>query len=166
MKNDKFTFVNDVESDIVGPEEMITKKQEESSEPPHSYISEDERFERIQIVRLAIIILMIATGIFVFGLVWQDSTSLLAICNAVWLVAIMAFFTGWMMLMNNMNILSPLTYGAKTFAKMITGKRVDGDYYTYAKMKEENQIPKYYYRICFGVALVSAIPAIILMLIV
>lgn len=167
MGKDKFVFVNDIESDIVdhsGVDEL--NNNFESKLPEQEVISEDERFKRIQAIRSVIIMIMISAGIFIFTLIWQDDTSLLAICNALWLIVIMQFFVGWLMLMNNMNILSPLVYGAKTFAKMIVGKRINGDYYTYMKMKEDNPIPRYYYMMCFIGALISAIPATILLFIV
>lgn len=167
MKDDKFTFVNDVDSDIIDPSDMIEKKVDyDPEEPKFEFISEEERSERIKLVRVAIIIIMISVGTFVFALVWQNDTSLLGICDALWLVTIIQFFAGWMMLMNNMNILAPFVYGAKTFGKMIVGKRMGTDYYTYMQLKEENPIPKYYYRICFISALVCAVPAVILLFIV
>ena len=144
MKDDKFTFVNDVDSDIIDPSDMIEKKVDyDPEEPKFEFISEEERSERIKLVRVAIIIIMISVGTFVFALVWQNDTSLLGICDALWLVTIIQFFAGWMMLMNNMNILAPFVYGAKTFGKMIVGKRMGTDYYTYMQLKEENPIPKY-----------------------
>lgn len=159
---DKFTFVNDIESDIEDISSMIEVKPVQNDSPKHDIISEDERSERIQIVKIAIIMVLASIAVFVFTLIWQDDTSLLAICNALWLIVILEFFVGWMMLMNNMNILSPFIFGAKTLFKVIAGKRMDGDYYTYAKMKEENPIPRYYYRTFFIGALISAIPATIL----
>jgi len=167
MKNDKFTFVNDIESDIVDQtEHSEAKKDLTSHQSKHGFIDEDERSERIQAVKAAIIMILVSAGLFVFALIWQDDVSLMGICNALWLIVVMEFFIGWMMLMNNMSILSPLVYGAKTFGKMLLGKRMDNDYYTYLKMKEENQIPRYYYWICFGGAFISAIPATILLFIV
>jgi len=167
MKNDKFTFVNDIESDIVDQTGNSDGKEEfKSNQPSHGYRDEDERYKRIQVVKAAIIMLVISTGLFIFTLIWQDDVSLMAICNGLWLIVIMDFFIGWMMLMNNMSILSPFIYGAKTFGKMLVGKRMNNDYYTYLKMKEENQIPRYYYMVCFIGALISAIPATILLFIV
>ncbi len=167
MKNDKFTFVNDIESDIVDQAGVVEVKEEfESEQSGLNFISEDERSKRIEVVKMAIIMLMVSAGIFVFTLIWQDDTSLMGICNALWLIVIIQFFIGWMMLMNNMSILSPFIFGAKTFAKMLVGKRMDSDYYTYVKMKEENPIPRYYYRICFAGSLITAIPAGILLFIV
>ncbi|MCH4889695.1 hypothetical protein EZV73_19085 [Acidaminobacter sp. JC074] len=168
MKDDKFTFVNDVDSDVIDPSDMIQKNIDfdiDSDEPKFEFVSEEERSERIKLVRTIIIMIIAAGGIFAFALFWQDSTSLLAICNAVWLVSILFFFMGWMMLMSNMNILSPLVYGAKSFAKMIMGKGMATDYYTYVQLKEENPIPGFYYKSCFIGAVISGIPAIILLFI-
>ena len=167
MNNEKFTFVNDIESDIVDQVETCEVKGSIKSEhPKQEYISDDEHSERIEVVKVAIIMILVSVGLFVFALIWQDDTSLMGICNALWLIVVMEFFIGWMMLMNNMNILSPLVYGAKTFGKMLLGKRMDSDYYNYHKMKEENPIPRYYYLTCFIGALINAIPAVILMFIV
>ena len=169
MKDDKFTFVNDVDSDVIDPSDMIQKNiafDIDADEPKFEFVSEEERSERIKLVRTIIIMISAAVGIFAFALFWQDSTSLLAICNAICLVAILFFFMGWMMLMSNMNILSPLIYGAKTFGRMLVGKRMASDYYTYLKMKEDNPIPRYFYVVCFAGALVSAVPATILLFIV
>jgi len=167
MKNDKFTFVNDIESDIVDQTEHSEEKKEfASNQSKQGFIDEDERSERIRFVKVAIIMILVSAGLFVFALIWQDDVSLMSICNALWLIVVMEFFIGWMMLMNNMSILSPLVYGAKTFGRMLLGKRMDSDYYTYLKMKEENQIPRYYYWICFIGALISAVPAVILLFIV
>lgn len=167
MKNDNFTFVNDIESDIVDQTGVIEAKKVFKREPlKQEYISDDERSQRIEVVKKVIIMLMASVGLFVFALIWQKDTSLMGICNALWLVVIMEFFVGWMILMNNMNILSPFVYGAKSFAKMLVGKRMNNDYYTYIQMKEENPIPRYYYRICFTGALISGVPATILLFIV
>jgi hypothetical protein len=80
-------------------------------------------------------------------------------------VAVLQFFIGWIMFMNNLRIFAPLTYGVKSFAKMLIGRKMDDDYYTYVKSREEHTIPKYYYRICFIAALITAIPATILLII-
>lgn len=164
MSNEMFTFVNDVESDIV---EQVDKKEEQKSEKSKlSVIPEDERSERIKVVKALLVMIMLSVGIFAFALIWQNDTSLMGIVNALWLVVILEFFFGWLMLMNNMTILSPLVYGAKTFIKMLIGQRMKTDYYTYLKLKEERPIPRFYFRICFYSALVYSIPAIILLFIV
>ncbi|MBN2796514.1 MAG: hypothetical protein JXR88_13985 [Clostridia bacterium] len=164
MNKDMFTFVNDIESDIV---EQVEKKEEQNSKKPRlSVIPDDERYERVKLVKAVLIMLMLSAAIFVLAMIWQDDTSLMGIVNALWLVIVLEFFFGWMMLMNNMNILSPLVYGAKTFFKVIIGKRMKTDYYTYMKLKEEKPIPPFYYRICFIGALIFAVPGIILLFIV
>lgn len=167
MKDDKFEFVNDVDSDIIDPSDMIEKKIDyDPEEPKFEFVPEEERSERIKLVRVALIMIMVSVSAFVLALIWSNDTSLLGICDALWLVTVVQFFAGWMMLMNNMNILSPFVYGAKSFGKLIVGKRMSTDYYTYMQLKEENPIPKYYYRICFICSLVTGIPAIILLFIV
>lgn len=164
MSKDMFTFVNDIESDIVEQNESNEKKKGQKSKL--STIPEDERWQRIRLVKSILIMLIVSAGIFVFALFWQDDTSLMGIVNALWLVIGLEFFVGWMMLMNNMNVLSPLVYGAKTFLKVLTGKRMKNDYYTYMKMKEESPIPRFYYRMCFVAALIFAILGVILIFIV
>ncbi len=167
MKNEKFEFVNDIESDII--EQAVNDEVSTNfinSQPEHGYIDEDERSKRIQVIKTGIIIFLVSAVIFVFTLKWQDDVSLLGICNALWLIVIVQFFIGWMMLMNNMNILSPFVYGAKTFAKMLVGKRMTNDYHTYQQVKDENPIPRYYYLICFMGSFICAVPASILIFIV
>jgi hypothetical protein len=168
MTDNKFDFVNDIDSNIVDPSDMIIRHKENEEEvklPQNAVISADERWERIQVIRFAIIILALSCGAFIFALVWQADTSLMGICNSFWLVVVLNFAAGWMMLMNNLNILSPLLYGAQQFGKMLIGRRMKSDYYAYMKMKEESPIPRYYYMTCFILALISGIPAMVLLFI-
>lgn len=79
-----------------------------------------------------------------FALSWQDSYTLLAICNAFYFSGFILFFIGWMVFMANKNILSPLIYGLKTFFLMFAGKKPAQDYYTYTLEKEKNPINKWY----------------------
>ncbi len=164
---DKFTFVNDIESDIEDVEETINKEQTaESEESKFPGISEHERSERIKVVKTILIVIIVSAAIFAFTLFWQDDVSLMGICDALWLVVIIEFFVGWILLINNLRVFSPLIYGAKSFGRMLLGKRMDDDYYTYLKMKEDNPVPRFYYRICFISALIIAVPATVLLFIV
>ena len=164
---DMFTFVNDIESDIEISDDIENDSESfENDESKFPGISNEERFRRIKIVKTIILFYAISLALFIFVLVWQDDTSLLGIVDALWLVVVMEFFIGWILLMNNKTIFAPLVYGAKSFAKMLVGKAMEDDYYTYAKMKEDSPVDNMYYRICFIGALINAIPATILLIIV
>ena len=163
---DKFTFANDIESDIEEQPVAATGEQIPASEQSKfENISNQEYSKRLSIVRTIIILTVISAIVFAFILIWQNDTSLMAICNALWFVAVLQFFIGWILLMNNMTIFTPLIYGVKSFGLMLVGKKPNQDYYTYVKMKEDNPIPKYYLKICFFAALITAVPAVILLLI-
>jgi hypothetical protein len=64
----------------------------------------------------------------------------------------------------NLNILSPLIHGFKTFGLMLVGKRPKTDYYDYMKKIQEDPIPKYYIVTCFITSGILLIPLIILVL--
>lgn len=161
---EKFTFANDIESDIEDQSEAASQIPE-SEQSKFENISSQEYAKRLTIVKTILILAAISAGVFAFILIWQNDTSLMAIDNALWLVAVLQFFIGWILLMNNMTIFAPLVYGIKSFGRMLIGRRMDEDYYTYAKSKEDNPIPKYYIRICFFASLIVTIPAVILLLI-
>ncbi len=162
-EKNKFRFVNDLESDIVDdsnePEEIEEIEEEEIHE---SGIPMKERYQRVQEVKTFIIVMAISIVLFFLVQLWQDDWALQAIGDALFFVAFLQFAAGWIMLMNNMNILAPLVYGTKTFGRMFIGRRPKQDYYNYMKMKQENPIPKFYYRICFLAAGLTGIPAIII----
>lgn len=77
-----------------------------------------------------------------FALLWQDSYTLLAFCNAFYVSGFLFFFFGWMILMLNMNILSPMIYGLKSFFLIFAAKKPSLDYYEYLQEKKENPIPR------------------------
>ncbi len=96
-----------------------------------------------------------------FALQWQASYTLLAFCNAFYFSGFILFFISWMILMSNMNILSPTIYGLKSFFFMFAGKKQKLDYYEYLKDKEENPISKVF----LLTPLLTAIPNIIVAII-
>lgn len=96
-----------------------------------------------------------------FGLLWQDSYTLLAFCNAFYFSGFILFAIGWMILMINMNILSPMIYGLKSFFLIFVAKRPKLDYYSYLEERKENPIP----RSVLLTPLIAAIPNIIVAII-
>lgn len=97
-----------------------------------------------------------------FALLWQNSFTLMAFCNAFYFSAFIMFFIGWMILMTNLNILSPLVYGLKTFFLMFAGKKPSTDYYTYTEDIKNNPIDKIIYYVFFIASLPNFAVAIIL----
>jgi len=97
-----------------------------------------------------------------FALFWQDSFTLMAFCNAFYFSGFILFFIGWMILMANLNILSPLIYGLKTFFLMFAGKKPANDYYTYSEDIKNNPIKKIYYFMFFLFSIPNFIVAVIL----
>ena len=165
-EKDKFTFVHDIESDIEEPvERKLPDPPPETEESKFGSVSKPEYEKRLNIIKTTIVLIVASIGVFIFALIWQDSTTLLAICNAFWLVLVLVFFVGWVIFMNNLRIFSPLIYAARSFGRMVIGRKMDEDYYTYVKAKENNPVPKYYYKIFFIAALIIAVPAVILLLI-
>ena len=168
---EKFTFVNDIESDIEDQPEAVQGKPLEASELLESEKSKFENISKLEyekrtsIIKIVIILVVISVIVFVFTLIWQNDTTIMGICNSLWLVAVLQFFIGWIMFMNNLRIFAPLAYGVKSFAKMLIGRKMNDDYYTYVKSREDQTIPKFYYRICFIAALITVIPATILLII-
>ena len=163
---EKFTFANDIESDIENQPEVAASEQiPESEQSKFENISKQEYARRLTITKTILILVVVSAVVFAFILFWQNDTSLMAICNALWFVVVIQFFIGWILFMNNMNIFTPLIYGVKSYGLMLVGKKLNDDYYTYAKTREENPIPKYYLQICFFASLITAVPAVILLLI-
>lgn len=156
---DKFTFANDIESDIEEqPVASAVEEIPESEQSKFENISNLEYAKRLTIVKTIIILTVISAAVFAFILIWQNDTSLMAICNALWFVVVLQFFIGWILLMNNMRIFTPLVYGVKSFGLMLVGKKPNEDYYTYVKAREDNPIPKYYLRICLSPLLLPLFP--------
>ena len=163
---EKFTFVHDIDSDIEEtPETGFLEEIAEDNESKFAGVSKLEYTKRTKIIQLIIILTVVSAAIFAFTIWWQKDTSILGICNSLCLIVIIQFFIGWVILMNNLRIFTPLIYGIKSFARMLIGKGMNEDYYTYSKSREENPVPSFYYKVCFT-ALITAIPAVTLLLII
>src|SRR5690606_20564057 len=161
MKKNKFEFVNNNEEEVFETKDsdVVTKNE----------LTEEEKERRrkrefqIKVVKATIFLTLLSTLITLFGLFWQDDYSLMAIGDALWLTFAILLGTGWIMFVYNENIFSPLLHGLKTLGLMVVGKRPKEDYYHYMKNIQENPIPKFYYVIVFIFALITLIPALIIM---
>jgi len=114
-----------------------------------------------KILITVIISLLLSLGLAWFGLLWQDSYTLLAYCNAFYFSGFILFVFGWMILMSNMNILSPMIYGLKTFFLMFAAKKPSLDYYSYLEDKRKNPLPRF----LLLTPLITSIPNIIVAII-
>ncbi|MBN2299662.1 MAG: DUF3899 domain-containing protein [Acholeplasmataceae bacterium] len=113
------------------------------NESKNTKLNDKNKIKKIVKKYLTIVIVSIIVSLVLalFALSWQDSYTLLAYCNAFYFSGFILFFIGWIILMSNMNILSPLIYGLKTFVFMFAGKKQKLDYYEYLQEKKENPIP-------------------------
>lgn len=110
---------------------------------------------------------LLAGGFFLLlGLIWQDSYTLMAWTNALWLAFVMVFFIGWIMFIYNQNIISSFVHSVKTFGLMIVGRKPEKSYYEVKVEVDENQIPKAYFFLSFASAILFLVPAIITLIIV
>lgn len=171
MSNDnKFKFEN--ENNDIFDMRNVKKEQEKPYEP----ILTDEELEiaakkreikEVQRRRNTIIGMVVLTVVlFALVMLWQADTALMAIGDALFLVALLEFFFGWVLFIYNKNILSPLIHGFSTFGRMFIGKRPKTDYYTYMKNIQENPIPSVYFKALFITAFIVFVPAIIIIIIV
>ena len=169
MSKKKFTFINNTietndESKEASPESIV----QENSQIDEAITKKIRKMKQKTIKHYFIgftISMSASILIFIFGLLWQDDTSFSAIGDSLWLTVILVFFVGWIMLVYNKNIFSPLLYGAKSFFLLFFGQRPKTDYYNYAKKIEENQVPNYYFIITFTTAFIIFIPALITLII-
>jgi len=127
---------------------------------------DDEKAEK-KAKRKKILVLIINSFAFslilaFFALIWQQSYDLLAFCNAFYFSGFILFFIGWMILMTNMNILSPVIYGLKTFFLMFAAKKPKTDYFEYVEDRKENPIPKHLVVTPFIACLPNFLVAIVL----
>ncbi len=123
---------------------------------------EAKRKKRNKYLLISVISLLVSLLLAFFALRWQDAYTLMAFCNAFYFSGFIFFFIGWMVLMSNSNILSPVIYGLKNFFQVIFTKRAKADYYGYLKEREENPFPKIYYVVPFLACIPNFIVAIIL----
>lgn len=127
---------------------------------------DDEKAEK-KAKRKKILVLIINSFAFslilaFFALIWQQSYDLLAFCNAFYFSGFILFFIGWMILMTNMNILSPVIYGLKSFFLMFAAKKPKTDYFEYVEDRKENPIPKHLVVTPFIACLPNFLVAIVL----
>ena len=169
MNKEKFKFVNEDKEDFLIEDEKEVKlvsKSEEISEEDSKQLKKKRRKEFIKKYTItSIVMLLISGALFGFALLWQWKTNSLAIANAFTLTTILIFAMGWMLFVYNLNILSPLIHGFKSFGLMIVGKRPKLSYYDYMKKIQDNPLPKFYYLTCFVTAGILLIPTIILIVI-
>lgn len=85
---------------------------------------------------------------------WQNSYSLKSWLNAFTISFVLVFFIGWVVLMANKNILSPLFYGTKSFFTVLTGQKFGETYFEYCQRWTEKPIKKFYYISNFLIALI------------
>lgn len=146
-------------------EDEVVEIEEETISPEE--LKRREKIKKIKkYVVTTLIMASISTAIISLSLVWMWRFNLMAWTDAFWFATLLIFFAGWIMFIYNGNILSPLIHGIKSFGLFVVGKRPKLDYYHYMKKVQEDQIPKFYYRVCFITALVLAIPSTILLIIV
>lgn len=157
----KFKFVNDQNDEM----EFDQGLQESLSEDIKKHPGIPKRRPARKHIKSAIIMLIASIILFIGAILWQDDTSLMAICDALWLTFALEFFAAWVLLVYNKNIFSPVTYGAKSFVLMFVGKRPKTDYYSYMKNIQDNQIEAYYYIVIFISAFILLIPSMITLLI-
>lgn len=169
--NDKFKLkenkdidkkeLTDIKNDSFLIEDDIDQIEEELVIEDENYIKKENR-KRIIKFSLIVFIDLLTSGLLVgFGLLWQNKTNLLAICNAFWLAFAVKFTFAWVILMYNMTILSPIIHGTKTFFLLFVGKKPKKDYYSYIQDIKEKPIPKSIYIYTFISALILLIPAIV-----
>lgn len=123
----------------------------------------NKRIDKRTKILLSALISLIGSFLFVlFALHWQKSYTLMAYCNSFYFSGFIFFFIGWIVLMANQNILSPLIYGLKSFFLMFAGKKPSSDYFGYVKEREENPISKIFIYSPFLAAIPNIIVAVIL----
>lgn len=163
MSKEKFKLVEKKASFLIEDEAVETERKQ--GEPTTEQLKKDEqRKKRKRLLITFLVMTAISCITFILGLLWQWEWSLMAATDALTLSFALIFFAGWIMFVWNLNILSPLIHGFKTFGLMLVGKRPKTDYYDYMKKIEEDPIPKYYIVTCFITSGILLIPLIILVL--
>jgi len=119
-------------------------QQNEEKEQKIVFIEEEKKERKTRNKKIGLLLLvsfLSSVGLVAFALNWQDYYDMLAFCNAFYFSGFIMFFVGWIILMTNMNILSPIVFGLKTFFLMFSGKKSKVDYYTYCQDRKEHPIP-------------------------
>lgn len=166
MKDEQKTMIEEQESFLIEDD-----LEEELSEIKTSQKDADEirRLRRKKAIKKhlisALVMTVVSILLFIFGLIWQNDTSLLAITDALWLVVVIEFFIGWTFFVYNLNIFSSIIYSTKSFFLMLRGKKPKIDYYTYMKKIEDDPIPSYYYKVIFISTFILLIPAVLLLVV-
>jgi hypothetical protein len=164
--DDRFTFVNDTRSEI-GLEKDKLEEHTIAKEEAEEILKRDRKYTRNRVIRASIFMFVVSSLLVLFGLIWMDEfDTLIAWTDALWLAFVLEFFVGWILLIYNMNIMSPLIYGFKSFFLMFVGKRPSVDYYHYMQDIYDNPIPSFYYKVLFASAFILLIPALITLFIV
>lgn len=141
---------------------MRNSKQEENNPGLENEELSENKAQRRRIRILSINSLASSFILVFFALLWQQSYDLLAFCNAFYFSGFILFFIGWIILMTNMNIFSPVIYGLKTFFLMFAAKKPKMDYYEFVEERKENPIPKHLVLTPFIACLPNFLVAIIL----
>lgn len=153
---DKFKFVNKKQDEQPKEDFLLEDDQEEDKEQS---VQREELIEKrykkfrqsrlFKIMVIIIIDILLTALFFGIGLLWQKKINYLSICNAFWVAFAIKLTYSWGMWVYNLNILSPIIHGTKTFFLMFVGKKPKEDYYTYTQKIKEHPIPKVYYILSF-----------------
>lgn len=156
-RKDKFRFANKKQEEQ--PKEDFLLEEDQQDEDKEHIVEREElietgykKFRQSGYFKIMVIIIVdiLLTGLFFgIGLLWQKKVNFLSICNAFWVAFAIKLTYSWGMWVYNLNILSPLIHGTKTFFLMFVGKRPKEDYYTYTQKIKEHPIPKIYYILSF-----------------
>ena len=124
---------------------------------------DNKKKEKIKVLLIRIGTIIVGSSILLaIGSFWQNSLDPRAIVNSFYLTAFIWFFIGWMILMSNLNILTPLIYGTKTFFLMFLARKPKKSYYEYSQDIKESPISSKFIWIPMIACLVNLIVAIIL----
>jgi hypothetical protein len=166
MKDEQKIMLDEQENFLI--EDDLEEEISEAQAPKKS-TEEIRKLKRRKAIKKhlisALVMTVVSILLFIFGLIWQNDTSLIAITDALWLVVVIEFFIGWTFFVYNLNIFSSIIYSTKSFFLMITGKKPKIDYYTYMKKIEDDPIPSYYYKVIFISTFILLIPAVLLLVI-
>lgn len=166
MKDEQKIMLDEQENFLI--EDDLEEEISEAQAPKKS-AEEIRKLKRRKAIKKhlisALVMTVVSILLFIFGLIWQNDTSLIAITDALWLVVVIEFFIGWTFFVYNLNIFSSIIYSTKSFFLMITGKKPKIDYYTYMKKIEDDPIPSYYYKVIFISTFILLIPAVLLLVI-
>ena len=127
---------------------------------------ESQQIEKKRKKKIALITIfsLIGVSFLLVGLLllWQDAYDMFAFCNAFYVAGAIMFIFGWMVIMINKNIFSPMIFGLKSFFLMFVGKKQKMDYYQYIEHRKENPLPKFLYAYPMFIAIPNIIVGVIL----